>query len=153
MSPWEEELCVAVYQVREVAGAHVRPSSLSRIAVVAGSEFYVASCVQKGSWHGVRKVDNDYLSNNLGVACTIGWVHENNLVLFAGYASRTPDASMIASFFSTDLEVNVLPISFLRNPNPMGCIPLLADKKSPPLQLGETPQKHSLILLPPQLTF
>lgn len=79
-----EELCGAVYQVRETANAYVRPSSLSRRAEVAGAEFYVASCVQHGPWHGVRKVSNDCLLDNADTACTIGWVHGDNLELFAG---------------------------------------------------------------------
>ncbi len=79
-----EELCRAVYQVREAASVHVRPLSWSRRAKVAGSKFYVASCVQKGPWHGVRKVEDGCLSEKADAACTIGWVHENNLELLAG---------------------------------------------------------------------
>lgn len=79
-----EELCGAVYKVREAAGIHIRPSSLSRRAKVAESGFFVASCVQHGRWHGVRKVENNCLSQNSSATCTIGWIHEEDFEIFAG---------------------------------------------------------------------
>jgi hypothetical protein len=79
-----EELCGAVYQVRDGASVHVRPSFLSRRTEVTGARFYVTSCMQQGPWHGVRKVESDCLSDDADAACTIGWVHENNLELVAG---------------------------------------------------------------------
>lgn len=79
-----EEACRAVYRVQEGASAHTRPSSLSRRTEVAGSELYVSSCVQNGSWHGVLRVDNNCLPDNADAACKVGWIHEANLVLIAG---------------------------------------------------------------------
>ena len=80
----DEEPCGAVYRLRDGAGAHVRPWSWSRRAEVARLGAYVASCVQEGPWHGVRRVENDCVSEDADASCTIGWIHEDDLVLFAG---------------------------------------------------------------------